>query len=150
MSPNYWYIHVYFQAIDAAIVTIRDRFNQGNFTIYANLEQVIIMKTTLMNLKRWLSCMEMTSTNQSLKQQLEVFSQMKAAHCTNFVTFKDVHKHLQSLPASQLALISQIVHLVKLVLLMPATNAVSERSASAKCCIKTYLRAYMYDTFCFK
>ena len=32
----------------------------------------------------------------------------------------------QSLPASQIVLISQVVHLMKLVLLMPATNAVSE------------------------
>ena len=38
-----------------------------------------------------------------------------------------VHEHLQSLPASQIALISQVVHLVKLMLLMSATNAVSER-----------------------
>ena len=38
-----YYRHIYFQAIDAAIVTIRDRFNQGDYTIYANLEQVILL-----------------------------------------------------------------------------------------------------------
>ena len=41
---------------------------------------------------------------------------------------------------------SQVVFLVKLVLLMPATNAVSERSASAMHRIKTYLHSTMTQT----
>ena len=43
----------------------------------------------------------------------------------------------------QLCLVSQVTFLVKLILLMPATNAVSERSASAMRHVKTYLRSTM-------
>ena len=38
---------------------------------------------------------------------------------------------------------SQVVTLVQLLLVMPATNAISERSFSAMRCIKTYLRSTM-------
>ena len=57
--------------------------------------------------------------------------------------FCDIHKCFQSLPLAQLSLLSQVSLLVKLIALMPATNAVSERSASALCCVKTYLRSSM-------
>ena len=56
------------------------------------------------------------------------------------ITFRDIHKHFQSLPQSQVSLVSQVSRVVQFVLLMPATNAVSERSASAMRRIKTYLR----------
>ena len=56
------------------------------------------------------------------------------------ITFRDIHKHFQSLLQSQVSLVSQVSHVVQFVLLMPATNAVSERSASAMHRIKTYLR----------
>ena len=56
------------------------------------------------------------------------------------LTFRDVLKHLKSLCLAQRNLIPQVIQLAKLILLMPATNAVSERSASAMRRIKTYLR----------
>ena len=71
---------------------------------------------------------------------------MEAEHSRDSVTFRDVYKHLKSITASQLALISKVVHLVKLVLLMPATSAVSKCSASAMHCIKTYLPSSMTQT----
>ena len=40
-------------------------------------------------------------------------------------------------------LLSQVVKLMKLLLVMPATNAISERSFSAMRHIKTYLRSTM-------
>ena len=149
-EPKVYYRQIYFQSIDAAVVTIRDRFNQGDYTMYAKLEQVVLLAAKNGNysseLQEVVDFYGDDFNKSELETQLEVFSQMEAAHCTNPVNFKDVHKHLQSLPASQMDLISQVVHLVKLVLLMPATNAVSERSASAMRCIKTYLRSSMTQT----
>ena len=57
--------------------------------------------------------------------------------------FCDIHKCFQSLSPAQLFLLSQVPLLVKLIALMPATNAVSERSASALRRVKTYLRSSM-------
>ena len=39
--------------------------------------------------------------------------------------------------------VSEVLKLVKLILLVPATNAVSERSCSTLCRVKTYLRSSM-------
>ena len=52
----------------------------------------------------------------------------------------DILQHFQSLPNSQILLLHQVALFIKFVLLMPATNAVSERSASAMHSIKSYLR----------
>ena len=40
---------------------------------------------------------------------------------------------------------SEVMKLIKLILTMPATNAVSERSASALGRVKTYLRTTMHQ-----
>ena len=54
---------------------------------------------------------------------------------------KELVKFLQGLTAAQRRLMPQVVILTKLLLIMPATNAVSERSFSALKRVKTYLRA---------
>ena len=33
----------YFQSIDAAMATIRDRFDQAEYSLYAKLEQVLLL-----------------------------------------------------------------------------------------------------------
>ena len=78
-----------------------------------------------------------------LKIHLELFGAMDIECHGDSLTFSDIHKHMMSLSSAQLSLISQVVLLVKHVLLMPATNAVSERSASSLRRIKTYLRSTM-------
>lgn len=58
----------------------------------------------------------------------------------------DVLLHFRSLSKGQRSLISEVETLVKLVLVMPATNATSERTFSALRRIKTYLRSTMSQT----
>ena len=58
------------------------------------------------------------------------------------ICFRDIHLHFQALPQLEVILLSEVAKLIKFVLLlMPATNAVSERSASAMRRIKTYLHS---------
>ena len=78
-----------------------------------------------------------------LETQLELLGQMKIAVSGSHIQFCDIRKCFQSLPPAQLSLLSQVSLLVKLIALMPATNAVSERSASALRHVKTYLRSSM-------
>ena len=54
-----------------------------------------------------------------------------------------LHNYLRSLPAAQRSFYSQVCILVRLILVMPATNAVSERSFSAMRRLKSYLRSTM-------
>lgn len=59
------------------------------------------------------------------------------------LSIHDVRKYIQSLSEAERSLISEVVTLLKLVLVLPSTNAVSERSFSAMRRRKTYLRTTM-------
>ena len=50
---------------------------------------------------------------------------------------------VQGFSSAEKAMVSQVVKLIRLPLVMPATNSVSERSFSAMRRIKTYLRSTM-------
>lgn len=116
--------------------------------MYAKLEQVLLLAATKEDysseLQEVVGFYRDDFDRSDLETQLEIFSQMEIEPAGDSLQFRDVHKHLKS---SQLSLIlSQVAKLVKLVLLMPATNAVSEQSASAMRRIKTYLRSSMTQT----
>ena len=57
--------------------------------------------------------------------------------------FRDIVEKFKSLSQAEQSHFSEVVYLLRLLLVMPATNAVSERSASALRLIKTYLRSSM-------
>ena len=57
------------------------------------------------------------------------------------VRIKEAIKIVSSSNASQKLLVSEVLELVKLISLVPNTNAVSERSRSTLCRVKTYLRS---------
>lgn len=81
-----------------------------------------------------------------LKIQLEVlhtyFSEKKG-DASSQLSVSEVIKCIQALPESQQTLISEVITLIKLIVVMPATNSTSERSFSALRRIKTYLRSTM-------
>ena len=56
---------------------------------------------------------------------------------------QDCVNYLRSLSAAQRSFYSQVCILVRLILVMPVTNAVSERSFSAMRKLKSYLRSTM-------
>ena len=55
----------------------------------------------------------------------------------------DLRNYFSSLSSSQAALLDQVTKLMQLILVMPATNASSERSFSALRRVKSYLRSTM-------
>lgn len=79
---------------------------------------------------------------QTLGVHYHQIRQTEAGLAANLTIF-DVKDHLLSLSSGQLALLSQVKCLVQLILVMPATNASSERSFSALRREKNYLRSTM-------
>ena len=59
------------------------------------------------------------------------------------VSLGNMVKYLQGLPKVGRSLYSEVITLVKFILVMPASNATSERSFSALRRVKTYLRSTM-------
>ena len=77
-----------------------------------------------------------------MKAQLEIL----ATHFQTFscnVSFKDIKAYFQSLSVPASSLFSEIITLMQLILVLPATNATSERSFSAMRRVKNYLRSTM-------
>ena len=82
------------------------------------------------------------------KTHLAVFSEMmKSAdiECTE-TTLGDIIKYFQKLPRTYKLLISEVIKIAKIMLVMPATNALSERSFSALKRVKTSLRSTTTDS----
>ena len=76
-----------------------------------------------------------------------LLTQLQLFH-TNFpveqkTTIHDVVSIVKGMSVGERAMLSEVVKLVRLLLVMPAMNAVSERSFSAMWRIKTYLRSTM-------
>ena len=77
-----------------------------------------------------------------LETQLQIFSS-KYADASSKVSLKEILHYLCTLSEDQRAFFSQVNHLAKLILVMPASNAASERSFSTMRKIKNYLRNTM-------
>ena len=132
----------FFEAIDLIVGCIKNRFNQPGFEVYSKLEKMLLNAANKCSID---SEFDETVTLYGsdfnppvLKTQLQILS-------TKFdkpVSFSAVKEFLVDLGEAR-SVLSEVVKLVELILVMPATNATSERSFSALKRVKTYLRASM-------
>ena len=118
--------------------------------MYSKLEELIIKAATktdyTQELQEMIKFYGTDSNAFDLETHLELLGQMKIEVSGEKLSFNDIHQHFKSLSTMQLSLVSQVTFLVKLILLMPATNTVSEHSASAMCHVKTYLCSTMTES----
>ena len=124
---------------------IRDRFNQPGHLTLKNLEDLLLKSAKNEDYQTELDFVlefyHDDFNSPSLKAQLKLLT-------TSFVTHKrptllDIVQHFQSLSPARRSCMSEICKLLRLILVIPATNTVSERSASALRRLKTYLRSTM-------
>ena len=147
-NPEDMYRQIYHEALDLLKATITDRFDQKDFKMYAQCEQLLLKAAKGQNYESEYENVTKFYGSDfapgSLHAQLVTFS-------SNFVcdgplenlTLRDIISYLQKLSPGQQGLMTQVVTLAKLILVMPATNASSERSFSSLRRIKTYLRSTM-------
>ena len=146
-TPELFYKQIYFECLDVVVSALKDCFQQRDYSLYASMEQLLMKACSKADYSRELQDVTEFFQNDFNKSELDTHLQLLS--CMNIecsgesLTFRDICKHFQCLPNSQALLLSQVSRLVKFVLLMPATNSVSERSASALRRIKTYLRTTM-------
>ena len=121
--------YVYFEAIDVAVNSLKNRFDQPGYQLYSNLEQLLIK-----------ACQGKT-----FEEELEFISSfykddLDKELLQSEITIFDIRDYLQSLSSAQRGLLDQVCRVLILILVMPSTNATSERSFSALRRVKTYLR----------
>ena len=142
------YRQSYFEALDQVVNSIEDRFDQPDFHSYKQLED-LLMRTIRRESTQ--ECFDFVVKfyhndfdSSQLRLHLEILQATFPAELISpTLSFHDVSKYIQSLSDAERSLMSEVVTLLKLVLVLPSTNAVSERSFSAMRRLKSYLRTTM-------
>lgn len=149
-SPKEFFKQQYFEALDLIINCIFNRFDQPGYKIYSSLENILLKSCRNEGIEDIMNEVCAFYKNDFDKDLLCTQLQTFSAHFQkNYVgevstsTIFDLKKYFSSLSTSQVDLISQVSRLMQLVLVMPATNATSERSFSALRRVKSYLRSTM-------
>lgn len=146
-SPKTHYRQIYYEGLDLIVNCIKNRFDQPGFKVYRNLQELLLKASTNTNYQEEYDYVTKFYADDfdpvALKTQLELYSTLFTASKNSVPTIQDVFSSMRDLSAAQKSLLSEVCTLTKLVLVMPATNAVSERSFSALRYVKTYLRSTM-------
>lgn len=141
-----FYSQQYFECLDFIFNAIKDRFDQPGYKTLKQLENLLLKAARGEEYKEELSFAidhygdDFTSS--SLTAQLELLASAFTSS-TDKPTLTDIREYIVSLSPAQRISISEVCTVLKLIIVMPATNAVSERSASVLRRVKTYLRATM-------
>lgn len=139
------YRRVYFEALDLIVSCTEDRFNQSGYRTLRNVQELLLKAASGEPFEEELRFVITFNGSDFdallLPTQLEIFSQ-------NFqtdgkVTVLEIVNYFQNCSDGRLQLLSEVSKLVRLLLVMPATNAGSEMSFSAVRRIKSYLRSTM-------
>ena len=145
-SPKEYYRRQYFECFDFIVSSIRDRFNQPGYTSLLNTENLLLKAAKGDNYGTELAFVQDYYGDDvilsSLATQLELLTTAFTPQLEE-VTLSTIKSFLQSLSLAQKASFSEVCKVLCFVLVTPATNAVSERSASALRRVKTYLRSTM-------
>jgi len=150
-SPKDHYRQLYFEGIDTAIGCLVNRFDQEGYKVYRNLEDLLIKASCKDNFdQQFLFVCDFYKDDiipDDLRSQLVIFGNsfqsIPAKEKPTSPTIFDIKDYFANLSTAQKGLLGQVGLLLKLILVMPATNATSERSFSALRRVKTYLRSTM-------
>ena len=148
-TPKEYFHHMYYAAIDVTTECIRTRFNKKDFKVYQSLQELLLKAVAGEDhdeeLAKVMAAYGDTDLQQyKLEAQLSLLPEVVQAmgYDTSRFDIADLLDFFQSLGNAHKLLLSEICTLGKLMLVMPATNAVSsERSFSALKRVKTYLHS---------
>ena len=129
--------------MDLIIQCIDDRFDQPGYKMYSGLETLLLKGCKQLDYQDELHLVKSLYDKDLNYQNLEIQFQTIAPSVKDDLSLGGIVNYLKTLSLAARSVYSEIVTLVELILVMPATNATSERSFSALCRIKSYLRTTM-------
>ena len=133
-SVEEFYHLQYFEAIDLAVTSIKDRFDQPGYSMYRNLEEVLVKGVARDDISKQLHDISKLYTEIDISK-LEVQLRNMSSHFeTNTITVSldQCLQYLTSLSPAMQVFYSEVCTLARIIMVMPATNAASERSFSVK------------------
>ena len=150
-TPKAFYRQLYYEAIDSIVNTLENRFHQPGYQIYCKLLVKASTKEDFQALLDFICSFYKDDFHPGLLQaQLLTFGlDFQAVHkqlCGDRATkptIFEIRDYFKSLSHAQRQLLHQVCRVLQMILVMPATNATSERSFSALRQVKNYLRGTM-------
>ena len=146
-SPMLYYRQYYYEAIDLIVNCIKKRFDQPDYHVYCQLEMLLVnacqKKDFTSELDAVCKFFKDDLNQDQLQAQLLTLSVNFPDNAAPNLNILDIKEHFLSLSSGQRILLDQVNQLLKLILVMPATNATSERSFSTLRRVKNYLRSTM-------
>ena len=138
------YRRQYYEVLDIAICSINDLFEQPGYKMYTNLKSLLVEAANRHDFDEYL---EVTAFYKDDFDRSLLSTQLQSLPMlfVEPVSFQACLKTIWSLSDGQKSFFSQVCRLVCLILVMTATNAVSERMFSVMRRIKTYLRSSMCE-----
>ena len=141
---KHYYRQIYFELIDTVVNCIKSGFEQKDYVkCYAKVESTLLLATKdepfYEHVSAICSFYGDDLDQHYLHMQLTLFGTLFDDLNKDSIDIKFVINRLRELTKTQKNLFSEIIVLVKLLLLASATNAISERSCSTLRRIKTYL-----------
>ena len=151
-TPKEFFRNICFELYDQTVNGIKERFNQPDCRIYVNLQKLILKAFNKEDFSKELEAVtdfydsdfERFNLESQLQLQHQIGLKFKEQSHKRF-TIQDVITLMQKLPRAHKNMIPEVLTLMKLILVSPATNAVSERSFSALKRLKTACRSTMSD-----
>ena len=131
------------------VVCIADRFNQPGHRVYSEVEQLLLKACEQeyldSELKSVCSFYKDDFDPPLLCSQLHSFGVDFNKEGAQNVTIFDIQDYFVSFFCAQRVLLSQVSRILQLLIIMPVTNATSERSFNVLRRVKSYLRTTMLE-----
>ena len=128
---------------------IKSHFDQPGYHVYSKLEELVLKPANKESfeeeLKFLIDCYKDDINEGQLRVQLDILGSNIPAEAKPH-DLSSILEYVGGLRCSQKALMSEVCVLVWLIIVMPATNATSERSFSALRTVKSYLKSTMTQT----
>jgi len=139
------YRKLYFEAVDYLTSSIKERFNQPAFKVYATLETLLLKAANGEDTSKEVDDLASKYSGDvnvnSLVAQLSTFHVLMRG--VPLRCFEDILTKVKGLQPNERQFIDNVVVVCKLINVNPATSATGERSFSTARRIKTWLRSRM-------
>ena len=143
-SPKEYFRKIYFEFLDVIKGEIVKRFDQKSFYLYLRAEQLVLKAASTGenlddNLRETCQHFGTDFDHLRLRNQLAVLHDLVSQ--VNSI-LQDIHKAILALGTTA-SLFSEVLKLLQMLYVIPATTAIAERSFSSLRRLKTYLRNTM-------
>ena len=140
------YKQIYFEVLDVMINSVKEKFSQPSYNIFASLKSLLLKtinhpEQSDEELKK--SVAELYKDEIDLTALNVESNIFRAIMKTKPVCFRDIYKDITGCSKADRGPMPNIVHVVKLLLVNPATSCTLEQSFSTAQRLKTWLRATM-------